>query len=220
LQLRCHAHGVGRAQCMCMQWHPWFTTPRAPNSTPTHTHRATACFVRWEARVPACVFSPQQPAHAISVPTVDTCRYGSIVQACLGAGRPLLLLGGTGTGKSLILKVRLRACHVFVGLNCSNTPAPGVLLPLLARVSHDSRARTPRPTTCAGARGAAAGSVGRQAGVSCAAVQRPHQQQHSAAAAGGQPRQARRQVRRAPRLTGFCRHAVCAMLQHQLSAMH
>jgi hypothetical protein len=57
--------------------------------------------------VPAFKFQPSQPTHSILVPTVDTCRYGSLLQGCMAAGRPVLLVGGTGVGKSAIVKVGL-----------------------------------------------------------------------------------------------------------------
>lgn len=34
------------------------------------------------------------------------CRYGSLLQGCLAAGRPVLLVGGSGVGKNVIIKVR------------------------------------------------------------------------------------------------------------------
>lgn len=72
-------------------------------------YRPMARFARWETAVPAFVYTPAQPAHTIFVPTVDTCRYGAVVQACLAVGRPVLLIGGPGVAKSTIINARIHA---------------------------------------------------------------------------------------------------------------
>jgi hypothetical protein len=78
--------------------------------------RSSVCFSPWDALVPAFKFQPAQPTHSILVPTVDTCRYGSLLQGCMAAGRPVLLVGGTGVGKSAIVKV------------CANATGAGMCL--------------------------------------------------------------------------------------------
>ncbi|WIA37814.1 hypothetical protein OEZ86_014676 [Tetradesmus obliquus] len=86
---------------------------------------SSACFCLWEALVPSFKFQPAQPPHSIFVPTVDSCRYGSLLQGCMAAGQPVLLVGGTGVGKSAIVKARVDALHTVRGgrldyavLNC------------------------------------------------------------------------------------------------------
>lgn len=34
------------------------------------------------------------------------CRYGALLQGCLATGQPVLLVGGSGVGKSAVVKVR------------------------------------------------------------------------------------------------------------------
>lgn len=63
--------------------------------------------------MPSFKFQPAQPPHSIFVPTVDSCRYGSLLQGCMAAGQPVLLVGATGVGKSAIVKVRKQRCFLL-----------------------------------------------------------------------------------------------------------
>jgi hypothetical protein len=51
--------------------------------------------------------SSRTPALITVIPTVLlVCRYGALLQGCLAAGKPVLLVGGSGVGKSAVVKVR------------------------------------------------------------------------------------------------------------------
>lgn len=49
------------------------------------------------------------------------CRYGALLQGCLAAGKPVLLVGGSGVGKSAVVKVR----HIT---SCTNYPDDTALM--------------------------------------------------------------------------------------------
>ncbi|KAF8058456.1 DNAH6 [Scenedesmus sp. PABB004] len=105
---------------------------------------SSVCFVPWERRVPAFTFRPAEPSHDIMVPTADTVRYGTLLQAAMAAGRPALLVGGGGVGKTAIVKARVEALRAARGgrvecvtLHCcahtSAAAAQGLLEGALAR---------------------------------------------------------------------------------------
>jgi hypothetical protein len=72
-----------------------------------HDLNQRSCFVRWEDRLPAFHFDASAPFHSIMVPTVDTTRYGALLAACLAGGRPVLLVGDSGVGKSALVARQL-----------------------------------------------------------------------------------------------------------------
>lgn len=96
--------------CSSFILHGWCTESK-PERSAYRTCALGACrssvsFLPWESKVPLFKFQPAQPPHTIFVPTLDTCRYGSLLQGCMAAGKPALLVGGTGVGKSAIVKVQ------------------------------------------------------------------------------------------------------------------
>ena len=58
-------------------------------------------------RIYVCViclvfFTSSAPFYKIMVPTVDTLRYDFLVQSLIAIGRPILLVGPVGTGKTSV----------------------------------------------------------------------------------------------------------------------
>lgn len=57
--------------------------------------------------VPEFNCDPSKPFSQIIVPTADTVRYTYVVDALLSAGKHVLCVGDTGTGKTLTLMTKL-----------------------------------------------------------------------------------------------------------------
>lgn len=64
-------------------------------------------WVRWLDTVPEFKCDPSKPFSQIIVPTADTVRYTYVVDALLAAGKHVLCVGDTGTGKTLTLMTKL-----------------------------------------------------------------------------------------------------------------
>ncbi|CAG5121595.1 unnamed protein product, partial [Candidula unifasciata] len=78
----------------------------------------------WEKIVPSFKYSPEESFFEMLVPTVDTVRFGYILEKLLSVGRPVLYTGGTGVGKSVIARGLLesiaeRQSYVPVFINFS-----------------------------------------------------------------------------------------------------
>ena len=63
---------------------------------------AEAALVPWSTMTPAFTYKLGQPYFALLVPTIDTVRYAYIFKLMQRQGRPVLLSGETGVGKSVI----------------------------------------------------------------------------------------------------------------------
>lgn len=61
----------------------------------------------WEKIVPEFVYKPNTPYYELSVPTIDTCRYGYLMEKLVSIKKSVLFTGETGIGKSLIAKETL-----------------------------------------------------------------------------------------------------------------
>lgn len=61
----------------------------------------------WLDTVPEFKCDPSRPFSQIIVPTADTVRYTYVVDALLAAGKHVLCVGETGTGKTLTLMTKL-----------------------------------------------------------------------------------------------------------------
>jgi dynein heavy chain len=76
-----------------------------------HMHRCLSlfrsAFVRWEDCLPPFHYDTVAPFSSIFVPTADTEKYGAMLRSCLEAGRPALLVGDSGAGKSTIVASQL-----------------------------------------------------------------------------------------------------------------
>jgi dynein heavy chain len=64
-------------------------------------------WVPWLDTVPEFKCDPSRPFSQIIVPTADTVRYTYVVDALLAAGKHVLCVGETGTGKTLTLMTKL-----------------------------------------------------------------------------------------------------------------
>lgn len=71
------------------------------------SHDLWSCFVDtklrrfdiWERQVPKFKYSKSEPFFNCLVPTVDTVRYGFLLEQLLAARQSILFTGGTGVGK-------------------------------------------------------------------------------------------------------------------------
>lgn len=55
---------------------------------------------------------PSRPGPEVIVPTTDTIRYSFLLRQCVNNGLPLMFIGTTGTGKSILVKGRARPGRV------------------------------------------------------------------------------------------------------------
>lgn len=58
----------------------------------------------WERIVPKFVYDPNKPYFEMLVPTIDTMRYGYLMEKLLNVNRSVLFTGETGVGKSVIAR--------------------------------------------------------------------------------------------------------------------
>ena len=58
----------------------------------------------WEKIIPAFKYNPEIPFFDILVPTIDTVRYGFLMETLLDVNYSVLFTGTTGVGKSVIAK--------------------------------------------------------------------------------------------------------------------
>ena len=87
-------------------------------------------FVPWSDIVPAFKYVPTAPFTSVLVPTMDTVRYGKLLETCCSIGKGVMLIGASGVGKSAILSAQLAAArssgNLTVTFHCSaRTTSPG-----------------------------------------------------------------------------------------------
>ena len=63
----------------------------------------------WERIVPAFRFDKETPFFELLVPTIDTVRYGYLMEKLLEVNMSVLYTGGTGVGKSMVAKGLLQS---------------------------------------------------------------------------------------------------------------
>eukprot|EP00775_Hariotina_reticulata_P007079 gene7079-7292_t len=74
-----------------------------------HVMKHMVRFSSWDHLVAPFEFDLGLPSHVLMVPTVDTVRYGCLLQGCLRSGLPLLLVGPASCGKTVIIKAGIAA---------------------------------------------------------------------------------------------------------------
>jgi len=81
----------------------------------------TGTFNPWTAQVPAYIHSPDIPFGNISVSTVDTVRLTYFLSLLMDLKRRVMFVGGSGTGKTTIVKDKLRSLdpdqYLFLSMN-------------------------------------------------------------------------------------------------------
>ena len=115
----CYTWNIGGniAQNMMENWDGFIrdnfqdlTEARIPPSGDIFEHYVdleTKRFEKWEKILPVFTYNREVPYFDILVPTVDTVRYGFLMQKLLGQRRAVLFTGETGVGKSVIAKGQL-----------------------------------------------------------------------------------------------------------------
>lgn len=78
-----------------------------PCSIPHWCALQAQAWVPWLDTIPEFKCDPSKPFSQIIVPTADTVRYTYVVDALLAAGKHVLCVGETGTGKTLTLMTKL-----------------------------------------------------------------------------------------------------------------
>ncbi|KAL7297685.1 hypothetical protein TKK_0009351 [Trichogramma kaykai] len=61
----------------------------------------------WKKLMPTFTFDPAVPFFEVLVPTIDTVRFGYVMEKLLQVNKPVLFTGSTGVGKSVIAKLVL-----------------------------------------------------------------------------------------------------------------
>lgn len=84
-------------------------------------------WVPWMSTVPEFKCDPELPFAQITVPTVDTIRYTYLLDVLLAAGKHILCVGETGTGKTLTVANKL--------LNAMPAEVQPIMLTFSARTS-------------------------------------------------------------------------------------
>lgn len=79
---------------------------------------------QWEKIVPKFVYNPEVPYFELMVPTIDSCRYGYLMEKLIHTKRSVLFTGETGVGKSviareLLLSISQKADYLPIFLNFS-----------------------------------------------------------------------------------------------------
>ena len=83
----------------------------------------------WEKIVPTFKYNPEIPFFEMLVPTMDTVRYGYLMEKLLAIKHPVLFTGTTGVGKVSHVIVH----HVLHTENTNRIFAPHKLVTILAK---------------------------------------------------------------------------------------
>ncbi|CAG5929115.1 unnamed protein product [Menidia menidia] len=69
----------------------------------------------WEKIIPSFIYNRKQPFFETLVPTIDTVRYGYLMENLLSVQRPVLFTGDTGVGKSVVARGLLNSIQENAG---------------------------------------------------------------------------------------------------------
>ena len=97
-------------------------------------------FKMWSDIVPKFVFKRDTPFFNLIVPTVDTVRYAFLSEVLISAGTPVLLVGESGVGKSVIMQSLLSKMAM-----AGRLPPPAAVKPIAAAPSADGTAVVTQP---------------------------------------------------------------------------
>lgn len=73
--------------------------------------RDSCSWVPWEKTVPAFEIPKEAPYSEMIVPTLDSIRIKGVFNRLIQAGKHILLVGPTGTGKSVMIQQELRSTY-------------------------------------------------------------------------------------------------------------
>ena len=71
----------------------------------------TKQFVSWRERVPKVEYSGDVPMNQVTVPTPETTSIAFFMDLLMGLGRPVMLVGNAGCGKTALVQGKLRALN-------------------------------------------------------------------------------------------------------------
>uniref|UniRef100_A0A8P4KSK9 AAA+ ATPase domain-containing protein n=1 Tax=Dicentrarchus labrax TaxID=13489 RepID=A0A8P4KSK9_DICLA len=71
--------------------------------------------VPWESVIPSFKYNSEQPFFEMLVPTIDTVRYGYLMEKLLSVRHSVLFTGGTGVGKSVVARGLLNSIQEKAG---------------------------------------------------------------------------------------------------------
>lgn len=86
--------------------------PRCHSSRPLYSRGRNFALKPWENAVPPYKYHQEVPYFDILVPTVDTTRYGAVLECLLAVNRSVLVTGPGGTGKSALVRSVMEAQQV------------------------------------------------------------------------------------------------------------
>ena len=84
-------------------------------------------FEGWEKILPAFKYNPEDRFFDILVPTVDTVRFGYIMEKLLTVDHSVLFTGLTGVGKSVVARAQLESLieknfnPIFIGFSAQTS---------------------------------------------------------------------------------------------------
>ena len=70
-------------------------------------------FEGWEKILPVFKYNPEDAFFDILVPTVDTVRFGYIMEKLLTVNQSVLFTGLTGVGKSVVARAQIRVTKIY-----------------------------------------------------------------------------------------------------------
>ncbi|RKO98183.1 hypothetical protein CXG81DRAFT_17063 [Caulochytrium protostelioides] len=69
----------------------------------------TKRFVNWSERIPKYQFDPEEPLSSVMVHTSETIRIRYLLDVLADNGKPVLLIGNAGSGKTVLMQEKLRS---------------------------------------------------------------------------------------------------------------
>ncbi|KAJ1562568.1 Dynein heavy chain 9, axonemal [Cladochytrium tenue] len=93
-------------------WNGEFKTVKFPPSGTVfdyYVDQETKRFLPWTERVPVYEFDPEIPLSAVLVPTAETTRIRYLLDVLADNGKPVLLIGNAGCGKTVLMQDKLNS---------------------------------------------------------------------------------------------------------------
>lgn len=88
----------------------------------------------WSKLMPTFSYDPEQPFFEILVPTVDTVRFGYVMQKLIQVNKPVLFTGGTGIWKHFLSRQIIYALERHIHIITKISIIPGVGKSVIAKM--------------------------------------------------------------------------------------